>query len=236
MNSENKRAHAFSRSGFTIVELLIVVVVIAILAAITIVAYNGVQTRAVESTMKNDLQSAATLVEMDNTKSGSYPSSAGSANDGKGLNSSGSNILNYALKSYGYCLTITNPKSSKTFQLKSDDRQIDEGGCGTVVGTLAGSGQAGFQDGAGAVSRFYAPNDVAVGSDGTTYVSDRYNSRIRKITPAGVVSTFAGSGEYGSQDGPGATAQFGSLSGLAVDSSGTIYAADEPNNRIRKIE
>jgi DNA-binding beta-propeller fold protein YncE len=101
-----------------------------------------------------------------------------------------------------------------------------------VVSTLAGSGVGGYQDGASA--KFNNPYGVAVDSSGNVYVADYSTNRIRKITPAGVVSTLAGtSGEPGYEDG--ASAQFSSPTGVAVDSSGNVYVADGGNHRIRKI-
>ena len=104
-----------------------------------------------------------------------------------------------------------------------------------VVTTLAGSGTYGFADGTGTAARFDHPFGVAVDSSGTVYITDSYNNSIRKITPAGVVTTLAGSGAYGFTDGTGSAAQFNSPSGVAVDSSGTVYVADQFNHRIRKI-
>ena len=104
-----------------------------------------------------------------------------------------------------------------------------------AVTTLAGSGVAGFADGTGSAAKFYHPRGVAVDSSGTVYAVDRSNHRIRKITPAGVVTTFAGSGVAGFADGTGAAAQFNYPAGVAVDSSGTVYVADGGNHRIRKI-
>ena len=77
---------------------------------------------------------------------------------------------------------------------------------------------------------------MAVDSAGIVYVSDYNNNRIRKITSAGVVTTLAGSGAYGFADGTGSAAQFYYPSGVAVDSSGTVYVADYLNHRIRKIQ
>ncbi|WP_414664228.1 immunoglobulin domain-containing protein [Horticoccus sp. 23ND18S-11] len=108
---------------------------------------------------------------------------------------------------------------------------------GRVVSTLAGAaGIFGSTDGAGNAARFNFPVGVAVDSGGNVYVSDSKNFTIRKITPAGVVSTFAGGAFLiGSTDGPGASARFFLPYGLAVDSSGTVYVAEGGNHLIRKI-
>ena len=104
-----------------------------------------------------------------------------------------------------------------------------------VVTTLAGSGVGTFADGTGTAASFYNPNGVAVDSSGNVYVADWGNNRIRKITPAGVVTTFAGSGSYSFADGTGTAASFKLPFGVAVDSSGNVYVADSDNHRIRKI-
>lgn len=104
-------------SGFTIVELLIVIVVIAILAAITLVAYNGITSRAVESGMKSDLQTAATTIGIDNVNNGSYPSSSAAANNGQGLKSSSGNTLSYIRTTTGYCAVVSNPRIASLFSI-----------------------------------------------------------------------------------------------------------------------
>ncbi len=91
-------------------------------------------------------------------------------------------------------------------------------------------------DGPGTVARFNFPYGIAVDSTGVCYVADSRNHSIRKITPTGMVTTFAGlSNARGSADGTGANAQFDVPSGLTADSAGNIYVADSNNNEIRKI-
>jgi sugar lactone lactonase YvrE len=104
-----------------------------------------------------------------------------------------------------------------------------------VVTTLAGSGQKGFVDGAGAEAGFMNPKGVALDSIGNIYVGDMKNNCIRKITPGGVVTTLAGSGKAGSENGRGAEASFNKPFGPTVDGQGNVYVADSGNNLIRKI-
>lgn len=112
-------------------------------------------------------------------------------------------------------------------------RKITPGG---VVTTLAGSGGIGAADGAGNSASFYMPGGLTVDSDGTIYVADTGNSLLRRITPAGIVSTIAGQpGVLGAQDGIGAAATFRQPYGVTVDASGTLYVADTFGNLIRKV-
>jgi serine/threonine protein kinase, bacterial len=103
-----------------------------------------------------------------------------------------------------------------------------------IVSTLAGSGTAGNADGPGATASFSGAYGITVDAGGNVYVADQYNHSIRKITPAGVVSTFAG-GTQGYLDGSGTVAQFSFPSNVAVDAADNIYVADAGNRRIRKI-
>ena len=78
---------------------------------------------------------------------------------------------------------------------------------------------------------------MALDSAGNVYVADTSNHKIRKITPAGVVSTLAGTGVAGSSnDGTGNVATFSFPRGVALDSAGNVYVADEGNHSIRKIQ
>ena len=106
-----------------------------------------------------------------------------------------------------------------------------------TVTTFAGSaGHVGSADGTGSAARFFDPCGVAVDGSGNVYVADRANSTIRKITPAGVVTTLAGSPmTIGTEDGIGSAARFSYPRGVAVDGSGNVYVADTNSSTIRKV-
>ncbi|MEN2489349.1 T9SS type A sorting domain-containing protein [Flavobacterium sp. B11] len=102
-----------------------------------------------------------------------------------------------------------------------------------VVTTFAGYGLRSFED-LGDKAGFDAPSGVHINADGSIYIADTYNDIIRKITPSGTISTFAGS-DVGSSDGIRMIAKFASVNGVCTDATGNIYVADTGNNRIRKI-
>jgi prepilin-type N-terminal cleavage/methylation domain-containing protein len=124
------------QTGFTIVELLIVIVVIGILAAITIVAYNGIQERARVATVSADLASAAkqlTLFEVDN---GRFPSPLTEINGGQGIKASSGTTYQYTGTNSTYCLTATNGTTS--YKISNTATQPSSGGCaGHGVGGIA---------------------------------------------------------------------------------------------------
>ncbi len=120
----------------------------------------------------------------------------------------------------------------------TDTRLTATSQAGKIVSTLAGRSQAGHDDGGGGLASFNGPVSIAVDDSGNLYVADQVNHLIRKITPAGGVSTLAGdvsqtAGAY--VEGTGTGAAFNAPTGVAVDGSGNVYVADALNYRIRKI-
>lgn len=275
-------------SGFTIVELLIVVVVIAILAAITIVAYNGISQRATASGLQTELSSAAKSVENYKTLNGQYPTDLAAA----GVSAKAGVTVAYEYSgSTSYCFSYE--QSGQAYYISNTTGKPTLGYChlpnGGVVTTFAGSGTAGTSDGTGTGAQFTYPRGIAVDSSGNLYIADTNshlirkisssgvvttiagsaqglangtgtstqfnqpmdivvdnstgnlyivewgNHAIRKITPAGVVTTFAGAVSLGYVDATGASARFKYPSGMTIDSAGNLYVADNGNNCIRKI-
>lgn len=109
-------------------------------------------------------------------------------------------------------------------------RVAPDGTVTTVAGTIAG-----FANGT-TLARFYGPAGVAVDRNDNIIVADYGNHRIRMISPSGVVTTIAGSGQYGSQNGVGVNARFANPCSVAVDDNGNIYVLDAGTNLVRKID
>ena len=117
-------------------------------------------------------------------------------------------------------------------------RKVDSTG---TITTIAGTGEWGFSGDGGpaTAARLNRPYGVAVDSAGNLYIADTENVRIRKVDSAGVISTVAGTGEFGGfggDGGPAIQADLDSPSGVAVDGAGNLFIADTYNNRIRKVD
>src|SRR6185295_6888720 len=101
------------------------------------------------------------------------------------------------------------------------------------VTTFAGCKRV-HNDGWGTEAGFNQPTGIAITHDGFLFVTDDGGGRVRRITPEGEVSTFAGAGT-GFGDGAGKSARFNGPCGIAIDRPGNVYVADNQNYLIRKI-
>jgi NHL repeat len=115
-------------------------------------------------------------------------------------------------------------------------RKVNAGG---EITTIAGTGMAGFSgDGGPATSaQLTDPAGVAVDRQGSVYIVDLSNNRVRKVSADGTITTFAGTGVPGfsGDGGPATAAQLNFPHGVAVDRLGNVYLADDSNNRVRKV-
>jgi len=143
--------------------------------------------------------------------------------DGKG--GSAQLHLPAGITSDGKLLFITETGSHTVRQVSTDG----------VVTTLAGGGKEGYADGAGKKVLFTAPAGIVVGPGAAMWVADAGNHRIRKVTYAGVVTTVAGSGVGGFQDGAALAGKFLFPVGVAFAPGGELVIADRQNHRVRAL-
>lgn len=126
------------------------------------------------------------------------------------------------------------------FIADADHHRIVELDVSGIVTTIAGTGVGGFSgDGGEATAATLAtPQDVAVDGLGNVYIADQGNQRIRRVDPAGIITTVAGTSLAGSfgDSGPAILAELDEPSAVAVDGRGDIFIADTANNRIREVD
>lgn len=146
-------------------------------------------------------------------------------------NGTGTNAL------FGDPAAIVTDTGGNFFVADSQNDAIRKVTTNGVVTTFAGQlGVSGTADGTGTGALFNAPSGLAFDGTGNLFVADTGNNTIRKITPAGAVSTFAGiAGSSGFADGVAGSAQFSAPLGIAVATNGTVFVADSGNHCIRRI-
>ena len=192
----------------------------------TIKGQTGATTITVTATGTGGTANKTFLLELGNITSGSVVTTlAGSINgfaDGIG-----------AAAKFSYPYAVTMDASGNLLVADYYNHKIRKITPTGVVTTIAGSTK-GFADGTGTAAQFYFPTDLAVDASGNIYVVDQSNHKIRKISPTGAVTSFAGS-TSGFADGTGSAAKFNYPSGVTVDASGNVYVGDEGNVKIRKI-
>ncbi len=131
-------------------------------------------------------------------------------------------------------LGLARDSSGNLYVVEAGGHRIRKVDINANVTLLAGSGNGTFGDGTGAAASFREPQSAAIDGSGNLFIGDWRNHKIRKVTQAGVVTTFAGAGQ-GYLDGTGTGALFMRTSGVAFDGSGNLIVADQANQRIRKI-
>ncbi len=121
----------------------------------------------------------------------------------------------------------------------SGNQRIRRVNANGFISTIAGDGNADYSgDGSLATAAsLYAPTGIALDAAGNLYVADSFNHRIRKVSPAGIISTVAGNGlpDFSGDGGPATRASLLFPADVAVDQAGNIYVADEGNSRVRKV-
>ncbi len=176
--------------GFTIVELLVVIVVIGILAAITIVSYTGITNKATIASIQSDLTNASNIFKMDQVVNGKYPATLADANSSKGITSCAGTTtcfyaVNNSLTPQGFCMAVT--KNLTAYRITNDSAptvgdcqnygqlvSLDAGntssysGSGTAWTDLSGNGNHGtLVNGTGYINPGIYPNDANLVFDGT---------------------------------------------------------------------
>ncbi|MFB9842888.1 putative Ig domain-containing protein [Mucilaginibacter ginsenosidivorans] len=138
--------------------------------------------------------------------------------------------------SFSYPIAIAIDPAGNFYVTETVNSLVRQITLGAAVSTFAGkAGKTGYADGQGSAALFDSPGGVAVDGAGNVYVADALNNRIRKISPGGLVSTYAGNGSAGSTNGPTLQASFNNPTGLAIDALGNLYVVDQKNNLIRLI-
>ena len=116
-------------------------------------------------------------------------------------------------------------------------RKVDKAG---VISTIAGTGERGYSgdNGPAIQAMINSPESVACDDQGNLYIADTLNQRIRKVDPAGIITTIVGNGNYGfsGDDGPALQASIWNPRGIAVHEEGTLYFVDRANHRVRKVD
>ncbi|MGE0878254.1 MAG: prepilin-type N-terminal cleavage/methylation domain-containing protein [Acidimicrobiia bacterium] len=242
---------ARSDDGFTLVELMVVVLVIAILLAVAVPQFLGAKARAHDGAVKSNLRSVLSVASSyAAANAGLFPNETQLANEAADATfvaataaSTGSKVISVsgasgwlraaAMSGSGSCVRMlaANGKPPVYTTSSSGSCQASYG----VVSTFAGSGSGGSADGTGTAASFIYPTRAVFDSQGNLFVADSANNMIRKVTPAGVVTTFAGAVTAGTTNATGTAARFNFPIGIAVDATDNLYVADSGNNRVRKI-
>lgn len=230
--------HVQNKKGFTIVELLIVIVVIAILAAIVIVSYNGISKQARQSSLLSDVSNAATIMGTDQARNGTYALTASGARGGSGIPASEGTTFSFHSSGSTYCITARSSHSGvDSYFVSSDNPTPTKGECAqdgaVAVETAVGNGTLGAAPGTGTAATLAGPAGLTADGSGNLYFTDQQGSRIRKMTTSGVVTNLFGNGPTGSTEGQGTAALFNWPQAVTVGPGNVLYVADTNNHSVR---
>ncbi len=160
-----------------------------------------------------------------------YAGTGGSGSSGDGGQATSAQVF----QPFGVTLDAT----GNLYIAESPSNKVRKVAPGGIITTFAGTGSVGFSgDGGPAISaQINNPTGVALDSAGNIYIDDQSNSRIRKVSPLGVITTIAGNGivGYAGDGGPAIAAEMNDNTTLAFDASWRLYFTDNLNNRIRII-
>jgi prepilin-type N-terminal cleavage/methylation domain-containing protein len=233
---DNMQLKQKNEQAFTIVELLIVIVVIGILAAITIVAYNGIQTRAKTTTLVSDLRSASTQLRLDYVNNSTYPATLAAANNGAGLKASANTTYRYSVNTTAnpqtFCLSAT---EGTIFYSVTETSTPAPGSCVNVAAGATAT-NAYLTDGNTASNPYYGIGAVAGGASVTvTLASLQDISSVKVWHYYADGRTYSGTKTEVSQDGTNWTTVFDSATDgtYAESSAGSTHTF--PLQKVRYI-
>ena len=138
---------------------------------------------------------------------------------------------------FGYITAISADIFGKLYIADANNNNIRMVATSGIITTFAGMGLFGGDGGAATLALINQPNAVSVDLFGNVYIVDSGNNRIRKVSNSGIITTFAGTGDYGSNGDGGVaiSAQFKYPCGISADGNGNVYIADANNNKIRMV-
>lgn len=220
------------RSGFTVIELIVVIVVIGILAGIVIIAYSSWRTKIATDVVKSDLSQVVTTMENTrNFNKTGYPATLPPT-----LVASQDVQLVGGGRPGGktYCVEATSTKlGSKKYYVSSKQKDPKEGNCTVTSVLFAGGSTTGYLNGVGTAAQFTRMEGMTIARDGTVYIAD--GGYLRRMKPDGSVSVYDGSGSDGFTSGAFPPEVFKGARGVAVDSTGNIYVLSINDDSIFKI-